>query len=398
MTRRSVLITGAAAAAGAGCAPRAAALALPARPRLRTPLCDLFGIEYPILQSGMGSIAGPELALEVSKAGGLGAIGATDLDPDELKAAIQKIREGTDRPFAVNLLLPDEYLHEPVADPATAAAVQAALDPLRKRLGIPPRTDTPKGWEDFIPALVDVIVEAKPRVFSAALGIPSADLMKRIHDAGSRVTVMVTSVEDGRKAEAAGADVVIAQGWEAGGHRSHLANPPDVQTGAVGTLALVREMSEKLHVPVVAAGGISDGRGIAAALALGAAGVLLGTRFVATAEANASEGYKRSLTTGSGEQTLVTNRFSGRFARLLRNELVDALAHEGPLLPYPLQARAVSDLTKAARKLDDVSLEPMMAGQGIGVLDRVQRAGEVVGTLVLETRDAVRALRAALDV
>jgi nitronate monooxygenase len=368
------------------------------RPKFRTPLCELLGIEYPILQSGMGSIAGPDLAIAVSRAGGLGAFGATDLKPDELREAFKTIRAATDRPFAVNLLLCSEYQQPPAVEPGAVNQAHATLNPFRTRLELPARSDSPKPFEPFLAPVLDAIVEQRPPVFSCALGIPTADLVKRLHGAGTKVTVMVTTIDDARKAETAGADVIIAQGWEAGGHRSQVKKSPAAQSGAVGTLPLVREMVEKVRVPVVAAGGISDGRGLVAALALGASGVQLGTRFVATREAKATEGYKKSITTRSGDDTLVTTAFTGRWARMIRNEFVDTMSAPGAtLLPFPWQTEAAGDVIREARKKNDLDLQVMLAGQGIGSLHAILGAEEVVATLVTEAREAMRSLRTQLD-
>lgn len=347
----------------------------------------------------MGSIAGRDLAISVSNAGGLGTFGATYLKLDELRETIKTIRAATDRPFAVNLLLCPEYHNPPAVEPEALKSAHATLNPFRTRLELPTRSDPPEPFVPPIPELLDVIVEERPPVFACAMGIPAADLIQRFHKVGTKVTVMVTSVEDARKAESAGADVIIAQGWEAGGHRSHVKQPPTAQSGAVGTLALVREIVETVRVPVVAAGGISDGRGLVAALALGASGAQLGTRFVATREAKATEGYKRSITTRSGDDTVVTTAFTGRWARMIRNEFVEAMSAPGAaLLPFPWQSEVAGDVIQKARAKNDLDLQVMLAGQGIGSLHAILGAEEVVATLVVEAREALRSLRASLDV
>ena len=258
-------------------------------------LARLLNIRYPIVQSGMGRVAGPELTAEVSRAGALGILAGLNLAPDDLRRQIQRIRELTDRPFGVNLWLHPELL--PPIDPATlpaekGAAANAALNSARRVLGLPESDAAPPRRADTIDASIDVILEQRVPVWSIGLGLPSRDAVARCHDCGIHVMVMVETVGDAKAAENAGADSIVAQGSEAGGHRSRWRRSPDA---AVGTLALVPEIVDAVRVPVIAAGGIADGRGLAAALALGAAGVLMGTRFVATKESMAPDFWKRRI-------------------------------------------------------------------------------------------------------
>jgi len=293
-----------------------------ARLVFHTKLCHLLDIDYPILQSGMAGVAGPDLAAEVSNAGGLGILAAVRLTADQLRTGIRQIRAKTTRPFGVNLLLPRDLRPPvPVADISaqTVAAVQAALNPMRVALGLPPTIARPAPPSDLIADTFQVILDERVPVFSIGLGNPGPEMVADCHRRGIKVIAMVTTVEDARAVEATGVDAVVAQGSEAGGHRSHFEKPASAELGTIGTAALVPAVVEAVRIPVIAAGGLADGRGLVMALALGASGVLMGTRFVATRESMAHEAYKKALLERSGDTTTLTDAFTGRFARVLRN-------------------------------------------------------------------------------
>jgi nitronate monooxygenase len=363
---------------------------------LRTALCDLLGMEYPVIQSGMGSVAGPDLVAEVSRAGGLGILAGLNVPPEELRSRIRQVRELTDRPFGVNLWLHTEL--RPPADPATIAedrlaAVHAVLNRFRTQLGLPARSERPGAVPDIIAAQVEVILDERPAVFSIGLGDPGPDLVLRCRAQGIKVVAMVASVEDARAVVESGVDAVVAQGSEAGGHRSTWVKRPTPDAASVGTLALVPQIVDAVPVPVVAAGGISDGRGLAAALALGAVGILLGTRFVATRESMAPEFWKKSLLEREGDDTTITDAFSGLWLRALRNSYTARYQTSGaPVLPPLLQTRAAQDIVEEARRRGEGEYFPMLAGQGVGLIRDLPGAGEVVETIVREARAVLTGL------
>jgi nitronate monooxygenase len=351
---------------------------------LRTALCEVLGIEYPILQSGMGSVAGPELVAAVSRAGGLGILAGLRLPPEDLRRQIRQLRALTDRPFAVNLWLHSE-LWPPVPPerlPETAVrAVQDALNPFRDRLGVPRTHARPAPMTAVPAAALEVILEEAVPVFSTGIGNPSPEMVARCHARGVKVVAMVATVEDARAVAAAGVDVVVAQGGEAGGHRSVGTKAAAPEAAMVGTMALVPQVVDAVRVPVAACGGIVDGRGLVAALALGAGGILLGTRFVATRESLAAEFWKKRILEG-GAGTTVTDAFTGQWARVLRNTFeAEYRASGAPVLPGLLQASAAQDLYAAA------------------VIHDLPGAGEVVEAIVREARAVLAALprRAGLD-
>lgn len=362
------------------------------RPVLRTPLCDVLGIEYPIIQSGMGGVAGPELAAEVSNAGGLGILAGLLTGPDQLREAIAAIRRLTDRPFGVNLLLlPEVWDPQPTEslDGDLIEGVHAVANPVRERLGLPPLRERPPTIPQLVDAALDVIVDARVPVFSAGLGDPGLEVTARLHEAGVRTVVMVTNVADARRVAANGADVVVAQGVEAGGHRSHFAMPPSDRLGDISTFTLVPAVADAVDVPVVAAGGVVDGRGLVAALALGAAGVLMGSRFLLTRESMAPEAHKKRLLEGAGEETVVTAGLSGRYARVVRNSISDAWEGHPEVLPFPAQYIVNADVFGHAQEDDDAEHLPLWAGQAIAQLEDLPWAADVVADIVRESVELI---------
>ena len=202
---------------------------------------------------------------------------------------------------------------------------------------------------------------------------------------------MVTTVADAKTVEAAGVDAVVAQGAEAGGHRAHFEKPSSPERGAVGTLALVPQLVDSLRVPVIAAGGIADGRGLVAALALGATGVLLGTRFLATRESMAFAAFKKAVLEDSGEDTSVTDAFTGRYARVLRTAFVEHYARAGaPVLPFPWQYLVAADIYREAVARDHRDYFPLVAGQSVGLINNLPTAVEVVESVIREARTVLQ--------
>jgi nitronate monooxygenase len=371
--------------------------------KLRTALCDLLGIEYPILQSGMGNVAGPELVAEVCRAGGLGILAGLGLAPEELRTRIRQVRALTDRPFGVNLWL-HEHLRPP-ADPAmlsedTVRAVQSVLNRFRQRLGLPPTLARPAPVPDVIDAGFEIVLEERPPVFSSALGTLGPVMVRRCHERGIRAVAMVATVDDARRAVTDGVDAVVAQGGEAGGHRSIGTKPPRAEDSSVGIMVLVPQVVDAVRVPVVAAGGIADGRGLAAALALGASGVLLGTRFAATRESTAAEYRKKAMLEAGSETTVVSDSVSGLWARYLRNAFITEYDASGaPVLPALLQTNVAQDIFAAAARHQDIAHIPMPAGQSVGLIHDLPGAAEVVEAMVREARAVLGALtsRARID-
>jgi len=317
-------------------------------------------------------------------------VAAVRLTADQVRQAISDIRKRTDRPFGVNLLIPPEMRPpvpaERIADEAVQA-VQAALNPIRKDLGLAATSARPASPPDLIPEAFQVILDERVPVFSVGLGNPGPEMVAECHRRGMKVIAMVTTVEDARAVEALGLDAVVVQGGEAGGHRSTFEKPPSPEIGAVGAIALIPEVVDAVRIPVIAAGGIADGRGLVAALALGASGILMGTRFIATRESLAIETYKKSLLEKSADATTLTDAFSGRYARLLRNEFSHRYGKSGaPVLPFLWQVSAAKDIYDRAAAEGNPDYFPMYAGQSVGLIHNLPGAAEVVESVVREAR------------
>lgn len=367
------------------------------KPVLHTVLCDLLDIEYPIMLAGMGptvgggqaGVAGPELVAAVSNAGGLGVLGAAGFPPDRLEQAIKRIQDLTDRPFGVDILLPSNVAPRPKreqkerpADPRELLPEdhRAAIGGIREALELPdvqaPRADvrTPR----FTPQdQVDAITGLQVPVLATGLGNP-APYVDQVHEAGGKVISLVGNVKNARRVADGGADIVVAQGHEAGGH-----------TGRIGTMALLPQVLDAAAPkPVVAAGGIGDGRGLAAALAMGCAGVWCGTMFIPTQEANLDEFRKRRILAARDEDTRVTRLYSGKTMRNITNELIEAWEDSGTeALPMGLQGLLIADIAEAAKQGDREDLLMNAAGQISGLLDEIRPAAEVLHGMVAEAVD-----------
>jgi nitronate monooxygenase len=358
---------------------------------VRTRLTELVGVRHPIFQAPMAGATTPDLVAAVAGAGGLGMLAGTRLEPEELEDAIRAVRARTDAPFGVNFLL------APLEDGnRDLEAMQEFLDRYRLELGLPPGPRELPSRASSLPELVDVCLGERVAILSAALGDPEP-LLAPAREIGARVFAMVTTVDEARRVAEAGVDVVVAQGAEAGGHRSTLDLGPYDEPPLVGTLALVPQVVDAVDVPVVAAGGIADGRGVAAALALGADAAQLGTRFLVSRESSAFPAWKRAVRDAAESDSVLTRAYTGRPARGVRNQLATDLASGPPALAWPLQAAAASDLYAGAAERDRADLAPLLAGQTSGLLRIDQPAAEIVAELVTGAQATLRRLGALLD-
>ncbi|HVO15321.1 MAG TPA: DUF561 domain-containing protein [Alphaproteobacteria bacterium] len=357
---------------------------------MRTVLTDLLGIDLPILLSPMaGGPVTPALAAAVSNAGGLGALGLGYDQPDAIRKAIAETRALTKKPFAVNLFAPDPV--KPSAE--RFAAASAALAPYRFRLGVKAPDGPDPRLPDFARQL-DAVIDAKVPVFSFTFNLMSDDAMSALRGADIKIVGTATTAREARILMASGVDAIVAQGSEAGGHRGtfNRGAADDPADTLIGTLALVPQVAAAVDVPVIAAGGIMDGRGIAAALALGASGVQMGTAFLAAAEAGTSKAHRAALAEATDDATAITRVFTGRRARGLRTRfMVDMEQSGAPILPYPLQIGLTRPLREAALAAGSAEFSPFFAGQA-APLHRAMPAGELIRTLVREYAEARRAL------
>ena len=320
----------------------------------------------------------PALVASVSEAGGLGTLAGGRVAADDLRRIIAETRRLTRRPFGINLLDP-----APAAPGPDDPAALAVLRSIRERLGLPP--DPPPRAVEYpsVGEAVEIALAAGVRVLSFAMGSPRP-YVERARTAGAVVMGTATTVAEAEEVAAAGADFVVAQGSEAGGHRSTFAVGRPDELPLIGTMALVPAIADAVGVPVLAAGGIMDGRGIVAALALGAVGVQIGTRFLLATESGAPPSYRRQLLAADETSTLVTDVYSGRPGRGIRNAFARLFHSSGARpLPYPGQGAAAADIYRASLATD-AEWSTIFAGQGLRLAKREQPAAEIVRELLEE--------------
>lgn len=319
---------------------------------LKTPLCELFKIDVPIFLAGMGGVAYADVCAAVSEAGGYGTLGMAAETPDGIRREMRRVRELTDKPFGVDLLaaLPDQMM-----------------------------------------AAIDVIIEEGASAFIAGLGVPGP-LVKKCHDNGLLVMSMCGKVSHAVAAEEAGCDVVVAQGTEAGGH-----------TGKVAGMALIPQVVDAVNIPVLGAGSIVDGRGLAAALSFGAQGVWMGTRFIASHEARAAETYKKRIGEIREEDTTVTKCYSGKPMRVITNAYVESRERDpSSILRFPEQMfESSKEGTMRALAGETDGIEPdrhaMPCGQGAGGIDDILSCREIVDRTMAEAEATIRRLGPLVD-
>ena len=382
---------------------------------LSTPLCKLLNVRYQIIQAGMSGFTTPELVAAVSNAGGLGILGAARMTPEQTRDAIRTIKKLTSNPFGVNLLLAPP---EKGGNQSINQVQQFFNDKFRRELDIPSKTekDIILPPSKFLEQL-KIILEEKIQVISFAMGNLPTQLVEQIHSlsssSSSKIMSMVTTVQEAVDVARNGTDIIVAQGAEAGGHRSTFNIPLENETlPLIGTMTLVPqivdalsgtednkiqgEKEEAYNIPVIAAGGIADGRGLVAALALGAQGVIIGTRFLVASESAAFQAYQERLLAARESDTIVTRAFSGRPARGLHNQFIDEYRKSGPQpLAWPFQALAADDIYAAAQKRNNADYFPLLAGQGVGLLKGNQKynAEGIIQELVTEANQTLSKLR-----
>ena len=359
-------------------------------PEPRTPLCDLLGIKHPLIQAPMaGGATTPGLVAAVCEAGALGSFGFAYMQPEAMQRDAEAVRAATPAPFSINLFTSPQ---PGAIDPQAQRGAIDAIAGYHAELGLPPPEPVKPPYAPDFEAQFSAIEEMRPPVFTFHLGELPAERVRRLQSAGIKVGGSATCVAEARRLEALGVDFIVAQGAEAGGHRgTYLRDPYDAMTG---TFALVRLVVQAVRTPVVAAGGIMDGAGIAAALALGAQAAQLGTAFIACPESGLAPIYKARILAAQEDETVITEKFSGKPARALTNRFIREMhARQAPQLAFPAHNSLLGKLRATAAKSGNADFVALWAGQAVP-LARALPAAELVATLVAETEEALDRLAA----
>ena len=347
----------------------------------------LESLPIPILQAPMAGASFDAMAVAVSQAGGLGSLAAAGVSPDEIGPAVEAIRTQTDAPFGVNLLMAPAARPEP----ARVNAALARLAPWYAELGLDPPDHPNRFAHDFEDQLA-ALTRAAPPVASFSFSILTKDQVDALHTAGSYVVGTANTVAEAVAWAQVGADGICAQGFEAGGHHGYFL--ADIEASSVGTMALVATVLQAVDLPVIAAGGIMDGRGVAAALALGASAVQMGSAFLLADEAIVGPVWQQAIRDAGPDATRLTRAFSGRYARGLENRFVREMRDVQEEVPaYPVQNRLTQAMRAAATKAGDPELMSLWAGQAV-TLARPGQAGEMVKAWWVQARETAQALTA----
>ncbi|MGF6822337.1 nitronate monooxygenase [Microbacterium sp. ZKA21] len=322
-----------------------------------TDLAELLGIRHPIVLGAFGGLSSIELTAAVSEAGGLGSYGLYGYDGERIRRTAAELRAATEHPFAFNIWLP---LGDEVEPGPQHAVFAQALEPFYEAVGV----DVPAPPERYLPSLeeqLDAIWDAAPAVLSVVYGVPSEAMISEARARGIRVVGTATTVAEALALEAGGVDAIVATGMEAAGHRVSFLREPE--ESLVGAFALVPQVVDAVGIPVIAAGGIADRRGVAAAFALGASAAQVGTAFLATAESAANEAHRAAIRATSADASVLTRAMSGRLARGARNRAVRAIEASGSIAPFPMQNWLTGRFRTAAGEQNLGELQSLWLGQ-----------------------------------
>ncbi|WP_460773911.1 NAD(P)H-dependent flavin oxidoreductase [Microbacterium sp. GXF7504] len=347
---------------------------------MHTDLTDLLGIRHPILLGPFGGLSSVELVAAVSASGGLGSYGLYGYDGDRVTETAAAIRAATDRPFALNLWLPLGRAEHGAPFDAAVAAVRD----LFAEVGVEPPTAPPETFLPPVDVQWEAAVTARPAAISCVYGIPSTAQLDAAHAAGITVIGTATTVAEAVALEAAGVDAVVATGFEAAGHRVSFLR--DAEASLVGTFALVPQVADAVGIPVVAAGGIADHRGVRAAFALGASGVQVGTAFLRTRQSAASDAHRRTIASTAAEDAVLTRAMSGRLARGARNRAMRTIEEAGAIAAFPVQNWLTGGFRAAAGRAGLGDLQSLWLGQPAPLATR-EDADEVFAELLAGVPD-----------
>ncbi|WP_404456146.1 nitronate monooxygenase [Virgibacillus necropolis] len=356
-------------------------------------LLETINLHIPIIQAGMaGGITTPKLVAEVANAGALGTIGAGYMSASSLRNEIQAVKQLTDKPFAVNLFAAN--LESFSSD---VAPMQHFLEKYRNELEIDPGKQSVKVY-DYLQEKVYVVIEQDIPVVSTAFGVLSSVLIERLKKNDVKLIGMATNLDEANELVEAGYDIIVAQGFEAGGHRGTFDVNKYPNGCNVGLLSLVQEFLYNLDVPVVAAGGISNNGQIDALLRMGAAGVQLGTKFLVAKEAGTNSAYRRALMKASSVDTVITSAFSGRPARAVFNRFIQEVeTSDCEILPFPIQNELTKDIRGAAKEFAVSEFQSLWAGQGVGSIVNEDPVVDILASLIGKDTEETDQLGLELD-
>jgi len=349
----------------------------------KTKATEILGIAYPILQGPFGgNLSTVELVATVSNAGGLGGYGAYTLSADEIVAVDKQIRAATNKPYNINLWVSDTDAPETGIDDALFEQTKQLFKPYFDELSIP-LPDKPAPFKTRFENQVEALLHLRPPVFSFMFGAPSVNILEQCRKLGIVTVGAATTLDEAIFLEATGVDMIIASGFEAGGHRpSFLAS---AESSTTGTFVLLQQIKDKVKTPVIAAGGIANGRGVAAALALGADAVQIGTAFLACQESNALPIHREMLFSDAAKYTTLSRAFTGRLGRGLTSRIAkDLQGKEKQFLPFPLQTQFMSHLRKAAIEQQKWDMILFWGGQIAPILKHT-KAKELMQAILEET-------------
>lgn len=337
------------------------------------------GARYPVIQAPMAGFGDAALAIAAIRGGGVGSLAGAMFAPDRLLSEVATVRASVSGPLNLNF-----FCHHPPQD-ADDSAWRALLAPLYVAEGIAPSGDAPPARRPFDAEAAHIVEETRPEIVSFHFGLPAADLLARVRATGARVIASATNVAEARHLAAAGCAAIIAQGFEAGGHAGHFLHGHR----PVGTFALVPQIADAVDLPVIAAGGIADARGAAAAIVLGATGVQVGSAYLPTEESLASAAHRAALSGPGAEDSVFTNLFSGGLARGIRNRLIETLGAVNPdAPPFPTASAALAPLRKYAESAGRGDYSPLWAGQAAPLSHQRHAAAltEMLGNAALAAR------------
>jgi len=330
-----------------------------------TNLTQKLNIKLPLIQAPMaGGITTPALVAAVSNAGGLGSLGAGYMQPDEIRKAIKEIRLLTNKPFAVNLFIPNIYKTDLKKIKKTQIIIQQSCDILKLKTNN--KIENSLDFSSYIPIFDDqvkVVLEEKISVFSFTFGVLPENYIQKFKDNNTILIGTATNLLEAKMLEENNIDLIVAQGSEAGGHRGTFIG--SVSNGLIGLMALIPQLADNIHIPIIASGGIMDARGIMAAMTLGASGIQMGTAFLSCTESGAFPIYKKMLLNSDANHTVLTRAFSGKTARGITNQFIrNMIAHENDILDYPIQNALTSEMRKISSQQNNPEFMSLYAGQG----------------------------------